>query len=334
MKILHLLLGALTCFTLASCYEEDALTPTEGGVELRFNVPQGSNSWDDYFAEIYDDYSVYFIYKNLQDEDYNRSWVNSGGLTGDGYQGSGCLNDEMAKFYEDFLRRHIFAYINSGITQKVLPIYWYLSYNVHTETTIEPIPGWVFTSYVPANEITDGLDFWSTCMFGEDNPSEPYLIPTDQSIFSQRRKMILGEILSQAVKKKNIAIPEDFSYGLDYKTKLVNSIGEEENANYHLTRAFPGSVRLGKFILDEISNNSTPPSEENTFIGYILQAMYFSEAESSVQYPAEKYPLLTKKFTLVRKYLKEKYKIDLNAIAEGPQDWDIPLPSYNEMEEE
>lgn len=328
MKILHILLGMLTCFTLASCYEEDALTPTKEGIELRFNVPQGNNSWDTYFADIYDEYNVYFIYKDLQSEDFNRSWIGSGGLIGDGYQGSGCLNDEMAKFYEDFLRRHIFAYINSRITQKILPIYWYLSYNVHTK--MEFLPGMVFKT--PANEITNGLDFWSTCMFGEDNPSEPYLIPTDQSIFNQRRKMILGNILSQAVIKKNIAIPEDFSYGLDYKTKLVNSIGEEENANHYLTRAFPGTVKLGKFLLNPPYNNSVPPTEENTFIGYILQAMYFTEAESSVSF--EKYPLLTEKFTLVRKYLKDKYQIDLNAIAEGPEDWEVSLPPYNETDEE
>lgn len=334
MRTLYTLLGLLISLTLASCYEEDTLTPTEGGVELRFNVPQGSNSWDTYFAEIYDEYSVYFIYKDLQNEDFNRGWVDSGNPLADGYQGSGCSNDEMSKFYEEFLRKHIFAYINSAVTKKVFPIYWYLSYNVHMETTVEIIPGWVFTSYVPANEITEGLDFWSTCLFGEDNPSEPYLIPTNQSIFSQRRKMILGNILSQAVKKKNIAIPQDFSNGLNYKTKLINSTGKENDANYYLTRAFPGSVRLGKFLLDETDNNSNPPNEEDTFIGYILQSMYFTEAESMVEFPAAKYPLLTEKFALVRKHLKDRYQIDLNAIAEGPADWDIPLPPYGETEEE
>ena len=46
-----------------SCYEEDTLTPTEGGIELRFKVPQGNNSWDDDIAQIYEDYNVYLIYK-------------------------------------------------------------------------------------------------------------------------------------------------------------------------------------------------------------------------------------------------------------------------------
>ena len=43
----HILWGLFTCIVLASCYKEDALSPTEGGIELRFEVPQGNNSWDD-----------------------------------------------------------------------------------------------------------------------------------------------------------------------------------------------------------------------------------------------------------------------------------------------
>ncbi len=46
------IMGTLTCIAFTSCYEEDALTPTEGGIELRFKVPQGNNSWDDDISQI------------------------------------------------------------------------------------------------------------------------------------------------------------------------------------------------------------------------------------------------------------------------------------------
>ena len=47
MKKIYILWGLLACMALfTSCYEEDTLTPTEGGIELRFKVPQGNNSWD------------------------------------------------------------------------------------------------------------------------------------------------------------------------------------------------------------------------------------------------------------------------------------------------
>lgn len=44
MRNIYLLWGLLTCIAFTSCYEEDALTPTEGGIELRFKVPQGTNA--------------------------------------------------------------------------------------------------------------------------------------------------------------------------------------------------------------------------------------------------------------------------------------------------
>ena len=68
MRNIYLLWGLLTCIAFTSCYEEDALTPTEGGIELRFKVPQGTNSWDDDISQIQKDFGVYLIYKDLQDE--------------------------------------------------------------------------------------------------------------------------------------------------------------------------------------------------------------------------------------------------------------------------
>ena len=70
MKKIIYIMGLLACMALfTSCYEEDTLTPTEGGIELRFKVPQGNNSWDDDIAQIYEDYNVYLIYKDLQRAD-------------------------------------------------------------------------------------------------------------------------------------------------------------------------------------------------------------------------------------------------------------------------
>ena len=85
MRNIYILWGLLACMAFTSCYEEDTLTPTEGGVELRFKVPQGNNSWDDDIAQIYENYNVYLIYKDLQRADFNRSWT--GTSYGSGYEG-------------------------------------------------------------------------------------------------------------------------------------------------------------------------------------------------------------------------------------------------------
>lgn len=97
--------------------------------ELRFKVPQGTNSWDDDISQIQKDFGVYLIYKDLQDEDFNRSWT---GGASTNYKGEGCINDEMAKFYTEFMKKHVFSYLNNEkckkVTSKLLPLYWYMAF--------------------------------------------------------------------------------------------------------------------------------------------------------------------------------------------------------------
>ncbi len=70
------------------------------------------------------------------------------------------------------------------------------------------------------------------------------------------------------------------------------------------------------------------------FIGYMHLSMYYNQARLTEVYPADKYPFLTEKFAFVQKYLKDKYQIDLEAIANGPEDWDLPLPPIPETPDE
>ena len=82
----------------------------------------------------------------------------------------------------------------------------------------------------------------------------------------------------------------------------------EDDPNYYLTRGYPGSVNT--YVFSSIStpdNNSYPPTNEETFIGYMHLSMYYNQARLAEVYPADKYPFLTEKFAFVQKYLKEKY---------------------------
>ncbi len=321
MRNIYLIGGLLACMTFTSCYEEEALTPTEGGIELRFKVPQGTNSWDNDIAQIHKDFGVYLIYKDLQDEDFNRSWT---GGSSTNYKGEGCISDDMAKFYTEFMKKHIFSYLNDEkckkITDKVLPLYWYMAYNVHVAVKFE----WgtiVLEQNNAMHEITNGLDYWSTCLFGpQAEMTDKYIIPEDQATFSQRRKMILGNIIRIAIERKLIAIPEEFNRGLDYVTPISFNFWETDSPDFHLKRGFPGTVNTNTFSLNEEYDGSNP-TREATFAGYALLSLLYTKAESDEKY--NQYPLIIEKFTLVRNYMKEIYGFDLEAIAKGPDDWDI-----------
>lgn len=62
----------------------------------------------------------------------------------------------MANYYVEFMKKHIFAYLNPPITSKVLPMYWYLGYNVYSKSVLE-VGGVILASWiVPYTKITMG----------------------------------------------------------------------------------------------------------------------------------------------------------------------------------
>ena len=53
---------ALSCiFMMTGCYHEDDVTPSGNYSVLRFEFPQGDNSWDKEIEEIHNKYGVYLI---------------------------------------------------------------------------------------------------------------------------------------------------------------------------------------------------------------------------------------------------------------------------------
>lgn len=89
---------------------------------------------------------------------------------------------------------------------------------------------------------------------------------------------------------------------------------ETDSPDFHLNRGFPGTVNTNKFTLNEEYDGSNP-TREATFAGYALLSLYYTEAESTERY--SQFPLIIEKFAFVRKYMKENYGIDLEAIAKG-----------------
>ena len=171
------------------------------------------------------------------------------------------------------------------------------------------------------HEITNGLDYWSTCLFGHQaEMTDKYIIPDAQATFSQRRKMILGNIIKAAVEKRLISIPDEFNRGLDYVSPISFNFWETDSPNFHLNRGFPGTVNTTKFMLNEEYDGSNP-TREATFAGYALLSLLYTVSESNEKY--SQFPLIIEKFAFVRNYMKDNYGIDLEAMAKGPDDWDI-----------
>ncbi|MDR1743354.1 MAG: hypothetical protein LBR48_05980 [Dysgonamonadaceae bacterium] len=310
MKTIYNVAGALLlCLTLTtSCYREDALTPSEGGIEPRFTLPQGNNPWDDDIMQIYEQYGVYLIYTDLEISDFNRNWV---GTIGTDYEGYSSQNDAMTAGYVKFMKTHIFPYLTPQVYKKVLPMYWYMAYNVRAN---------FFGFHTPQNNMFNGLDFWAMCMYGIPDPvtQEDFVVPVDQQTYGQRRKMVLGEIYKRAVNNGSIVIPNEFKEGFDFVTKLSS---DPSSNDYFLTRGFAGGIYLNKFngTSRVPVNNDPAPTMSVTFVDYIHLMMYYTEDELNALYGD--YPFLTNKLSIVYNLMKDQYGIDLHEVCAGPADW-------------
>lgn len=310
---------------LASCYQEDDLTPSENGMILRYEMPQGNNAWDEYIAQIYEEYGVYLVYKGLKDADFNRSWSGSGTVFSAALYGGSLQDDEMAKGYVNFMKDHIFAYLTPTITGKTLPLYWYLSYGCHRKASLMG----TYEYYQAQDFYNDGLDFWAVCMAGDEFPptfipNEDYFTPVTQQEYRNLKGKILAYIYEQAVKKGSIQIPEAFNTGFDHMTNITTGYADEEDPNYYLTRGYIGKVNgggnAGSISISDVQDG-LPPTVEKTFIGYLTTSLWYTKEQIEEAYPTEKYPFIKEKFNFVQQYMKDSYGIDLHEAAEGPTDW-------------
>ena len=301
---LYCLFGCL----FLSCYSEDKLVADkEGEGGMRYEFPQGNNSWDKDLEEIQKEFGIYIIYKDFEETDLNRSWT---GALGEGstYFGE-SLNDEQAEFMTKFMKNHIFAYLTPQATRKVLPMYYYMVYSFRSM-------GWGGYWYFGKNKF-DGMDYWSICMYS-DNPEEgsfykKIVPPSTEEEYFICRGTILMEILERAVKKGTIEIPEQFHEGFDY-TSAVNSY--DENAeNYYKRRGLPGLNYGVDSGLQRVAWIGLMNRYENV-MAYILLGMKYSPEEREEGW--FKYPMIQEKYEYLSNYLKTEYGLDLDAMRAGP----------------
>ena len=279
---------------LSSCSKEDKIIPMGADEDvLRYEFPQGTNSWDEDIVAIYERFGVRLIYKGFKHADFNRSWTGIG-ISNEMFGSD--LTDEQAEFSTDFMKKHIFAYLVPEILVKVLPDYWYMIYNYHNTGSFG---SWEYR--VPRTFVGDGLDFWGICLF-DDLSAEGEVLQTPKTPeeFRERRREILKYIFKQSFVKGNIAVPQGFEERFDYKTNLSSKVSDE---NYYITRGFP------KY------QTKQPKNVNEQFKDYIDICVDYSKEEFEAKYPSAKYPLINEMRQFVIDCVKNAYDIDWESIS-------------------
>lgn len=290
--------GAL--IALSGCREEeDPIVPSGDYTPIRFEFPQGNDSWDQEIQKIYNEYGVCLIYKDYTENDLNKTWALGLPFT---YMGD-VITPERVPMYVNYVRDHILTFMNKRWIELYFPQYIYFTDDM----------GMYMGDMLLMNSSNklDGMDFWcisfwKDAVFYRDDANMTYTI--------------CYKVYSQAVREGWIEEPVGFSEGIDYKTDVVTEEEKESDPNYYLNRGFVD-------YLDDYFNLYGAESfdiwyvtgKNADFLCYLRMAMYLPEEQFKEKYPVDKYPLINKRYEMVVNLFKTAYGVDLKAFARSTQ---------------
>lgn len=139
LKITIVALMAIVSFS--ACRESDEeITPSGNYSPIRGGFPQGESELDQRIYQIKQDYGVYLLYKDVTEEDMNRTWESPGtesiivaGDEADREEGTWNLPIEHLPFYVDFFQNYIFPNITKEFAKATLPVKIYMIHNLREE---------------------------------------------------------------------------------------------------------------------------------------------------------------------------------------------------------
>ena len=311
-RFIYLILAGAALLT--SCYKEDPITPSDAPmIANRFEFPQGDAEWDRFAEEIHDQYGVYLIYKDIDSMDLNRSWYSlNGNNSGEG------LTDQQAEAHMNFMRDHIFRYLNPSAIKGVFKPFYYLVYNFY---------GYSAANYGNAFLLnyTSGIDFWVSSILNDNNPT----FPTDPKKLKEYRVRTLMQILPEAYNKGKITEPDGFFDKFDFKTAIVTGSYQLDDPNHYWKRGFPGvpvvvtatEAEHFKLTAEKLSAAITPRTKAILLNNPTNPTgMMYDREELEAKFPSADYPLIHTCRNMVADHLKNAYGIDLEAIEHGPQE--------------
>ena len=329
-----IILAGLVSFS--SCHEDEEIIPTGDYSPIRGGFPQGTSEYDSLIYDIKQEFGVYLLYKDITEEDLNRDWVSVG--TGDIYVGgyeeerndrSWNLPQEHLPFYVDYFYNYIFPNISREFAYTSFPVKIYMIHNLRTEprdfgedsgenaggTTLDP-----YKTIKLGNFDNWAISFKDEIINGEDT----------EYALKQLRCVFMIEAIKNAMSKGEITSPDEFWTGFDFSTdkKMDHNDPSKDNYKYKLgfidvpndnfgTGQLKQLWRPMETILSCYYWEKGKYEQYDLFKAYIKNAMWLTPEEFEERYPKNLYPMLTEKYEITVKHMKEQYGIDLQGIAYG-----------------
>ena len=347
------LLAMATLFAFTACEEsEEEITPSGDYSPIRGGFPQGDSEYDKILLDIKNQYGVYLLYKDVSEEDMNRTWVSAGtgaiyvaGKDDEREKGAWDLPDAHLKEYVDFFQNYIFDNITEEFAKSTFPVKIYMINNLRTEPRViedddqegENVQQGTDTNPNKVIKLGD-FDNWAISIPDSviGNKNSAYALKQISCIF-------MTNVIKNSMNKGELVAPNEFwaDYSMNRDADCINGskhdgcdkvdINDKESANGLYTLGYI-DVLESKFgtgrtpeIIKKITHErgwlhpdywtaKVNPTCD-LFEAYIMNAMWFTPEEFDERYNTGENTLIREKYDFVVKYMNEQYGINLQGIA-------------------
>lgn len=353
IKVTLLILATLVSF-VACRDNDDDITPSGNYSPIRGGFPQGTSEYDTIINNIKNEYGVYLLYKNVTEEDMNRTWISAG--TGDIYvagdsteraKGSWDLPEEHLPYYVDFFNDYIFPNISKEFANSTFPIKIYMINNLRTEPRDYGEENKVEsgTDTIPNKIIKLGeFDNWAISFPDSivDALAKNDKVKTEKAL-KQMRCVFMINVIKNSILKGDLSAPEGFwdDYSMYKSSTCIDGnhddcdkvdIKDKESENGLYTLGYIdvleetfGTGRNGEVIKpithprgwlhpDYWTVKVNPTCD--LFEAYIMNAMWFTPEEFHERYNTTTNTKIKDKYDLVVNHIKD-FGVDLVGIAHG-----------------
>lgn len=322
-------MSVLALLSFSACSDDDLGTVEKASV-LRFEFPQGNNTWDQEFQQIAEDWGMYVIYKDIDSMVLNRSWTNppNGAVS---YIGD-PVPDEYISVYLDIVKNSLLGPLdkNNESHRKQLPVYFFLLNNFRNSQG----------NTLRIN--TNGFDYW-VLSFTDAELSSGLSAATKHKIACTFGYLPISSDVAAGI----LAIPEEFIRTTDYTSPIATEIDgrlpfydAHDPVNFFLRRGFLPETTVEFTVNPGPAYNGTPgwmpwipgvPGNEmftrnpdyerdvdlryrHDFMNYIRSAMMYTDEQIKARYPLNApdpldqkgNAIIQKKFDIMIKYMASK----------------------------
>lgn len=335
----NVIIGILISLFILTACSDDKLDSFEKTNMIRFEFPQGENSWDQEIKQIAEEWGIYIIYKDYTKEDLNRSWVFS--RYNPVYEGD-LPSEPEVQIYLNIIKKWVLSTYNKDeeSDRSKLPVYFYLVNNYHDADS----------NYMRLN--MKGFDYWSLSFTTEEFSGGLDARYEHSVACTFGYKSILAHLEQEKIISSGFPDMTDYvsSVGSRYLTyeKWKEEYPDKDDWEWKWWYPYqkdPVNVYYKRGFVPEISTTfdeetgcpewmplislewkTWPPVEErilNDFLNYVRFAMVYTENKVYEKYPVnsedeslnEANKLIRDKYHFVTEYMRSVYQIDLAEYA-------------------